>query len=75
MSTTVRRTTAADMSNPALSACVDLRAITAAREDLRPYVATHSVAVPALQQWLSQGCPLSRPPRSPQRTPAAEAFG
>ena len=54
--------TAADMSNPALSA-QDLAAITAAREDLRPYVATHPALYPALKQWLAdQGVVPAQPP-------------
>ena len=62
--------TAADMSNPALSA-QDLAEITAAREDLRPYVATHPSLYPALQQWLaSQGVVPAQPPAA---QPAAKA--
>ena len=54
--------TAADMSNPALSA-QDLADITAAREDLRPYVATHPSLYPALKQWLAdQGVVPAQPP-------------
>ena len=54
--------TAADMSNPALSA-QDLADITAAREDLRPYVATHPALYPALKQWLAdQGVVPAQPP-------------
>ena len=67
--------TAADMSNPALSA-QDLADITAAREDLRPYVATHPSLYPALQQWLaSQGVVPAQPPAAEPaaKAPAAEA--
>ena len=67
--------TAADMSNPALSA-QDLADITAAREDLRPYVATHPSLYPALQQWLaSQGVVPAQPPAAQPaaKAPAAEA--
>ena len=67
--------TAADMSNPALSA-QDLAEITAAREDLRPYVATHPSLYPALQQWLaSQGVVPAQPPAAQPaaKAPAAEA--
>ena len=67
--------TAADMSNPALSA-QDLAAITAAREDLRPYVATHPSLYPALQQWLaSQGVVPAQPPAAQPaaKAPAVEA--
>ena len=54
--------TAADMSNPALSP-QDLADITAAREDLRPYVATHPALYPALKQWLAdQGVVPAQPP-------------
>ena len=54
--------TAADMSNPALSA-QDLADITAARPDLRPYVATHPSLYPALGQWLAdQGVVPAQPP-------------
>lgn len=66
--------TAADMSNPALSA-QDLADITAAREDLRPYVATHPSLYPALQQWLaSQGVVPAQPPAAQPaaKAPAAE---
>ena len=53
---------AADMSNPALTA-QDLADITAARPDLRPYVATHPSLYPALGQWLSdQGVVPAQPP-------------
>ena len=56
------RLTAADMSNPALSP-QDLADITAAREDLRPYVATHPALYPALKQWLAdQGVVPAQPP-------------
>ena len=67
--------TAADMSNPALSA-QDLADITAAREDLRPYVATHPSLYPALQQWLaSQGVVPAQPPAAQPaaKAPAVEA--
>ena len=67
--------TAADMSNPALSA-QDLADITAAREDLRPYVATHPSLYPALQQWFaSQGVVPAQPPAAQPaaKVPAAEA--
>ena len=67
--------TAADMSNPALSA-QDLADITAAREDLRPYVATHPSLYPALQQWLaSQGVVPAQPPAAQlaAKAPAVEA--
>ena len=63
------------MSNPALSA-QDLADITAAREDLRPYVATHPSLYPALQQWLaSQGVVPAQPPAAQPaaKAPAAEA--
>ena len=54
--------TAADLSNPALSA-QDLADITAARPDLRPYVATHPSLYPALGQWLAdQGVVPAQPP-------------
>mgnify|MGYP001736619731 FL=1 len=54
--------TAADMSNPALTP-QDLADITAAREDLRPYVATHPALYPALKQWLAdQGVVPAQPP-------------
>ena len=50
------------MSNPALSP-QDLADITAAREDLRPYVATHPALYPALKQWLAdQGVVPAQPP-------------
>ena len=58
--------TAADMSNPALSP-QDLADITAAREDLRPYVATHPALYPALKQWLAD------PGVVPAQPPAAQA--
>ena len=67
--------TAADMSNPALSP-QDLADITAAREDLRPYVATHPALYPALKQWLaSQGVVPAQPPAAQPaaKVPAAEA--
>ena len=61
---------AADMSNPALTA-QDLADITAARPDLRPYVATHPSLYPALGQWLSdQGVVPAQPPAAEQ--PVAE---
>jgi hypothetical protein len=63
------------MSNPALSA-QDLADITAAREDLRPYVATHPSLYPALQQWLaSQGVVPAQPPAAQPaaKAPAVEA--
>jgi len=64
--------TAADMSNPALSA-QDLADITAAREDLRPYVATHPSLYPALQQWLaSQGVVPAQPPAAQSDAPHAQ---
>ena len=54
--------TAADLSNPALSA-QELADITAARPDLRPYVATHPSLYPALGQWLAdQGVVPAQPP-------------
>ena len=54
--------TAADLSNPALSA-QNLADITAARPDLRPYVATHPSLYPALGQWLAdQGVVPAQPP-------------
>ena len=57
---------AADMSNPALTA-QDLADITAARPDLRPYVATHPSLYPALGQWLSdQGVVPAQPPTAEQ---------
>ena len=57
---------AADMSNPALTA-QDLADITAARPDLRPYVATHPSLYPALGQWLSdQGVVPAQPPAAEQ---------
>ena len=57
---------AADMSNPALTA-QDLADITAARPDLRPYVATHPSLYPALGQWLSdQGVVPAQPPIAEQ---------
>ena len=57
---------AADMSNPALTA-QDLADITAARPDLRPYVATHPSLYPALGQWLSdQGVVPVQPPTAEQ---------
>ena len=71
--------TAADMSNPALSA-QDLADITAARPDLRPYVATHPSLYPALGQWLAdQGVVPAQPPAaaeplvSESEAPAEEA--
>ena len=57
---------AADMSNPALTA-QDLADITAARPDLRPYVATHPSLYPALGQWLSdQGVVPAQPQTAEQ---------
>ena len=57
---------AADMSNPALTA-QDLADITAARPDLRPYVAIHPSLYPALGQWLSdQGVVPAQPPTAEQ---------
>ena len=54
--------TAADMSNPALSP-QDLADITAAREDLRPYVPPHPALYHALKQWLAdQGVVPAQPP-------------
>ena len=58
--------TAADMSNPALTA-QDLADITAARPYLRPYVATHPSLYPALGEWLAQHGVV------PAQAPAAEA--
>ena len=58
--------TAADMSNPALTA-QDLADITAARPDLRPYVATHQSLYPALGEWLAQHGVV------PTQAPTAEA--
>ena len=53
---------AADMSNPSLTP-QDLADITAARPDLRPYVATHPSLYPALGQWLAdQGVVPAQPP-------------
>ena len=67
------------MSNPALSA-QDLADITAARPDLRPYVATHPSLYPALGQWLAdQGVVPAQPPAaaeplvSESEAPAEEA--
>ncbi len=64
--------TAADLSNPALSA-QDLADITAARPDLRPYVATHPSLYPALGQWLAdQGVVPAQPPAAEE--PAVSEF-
>ena len=53
---------AADMSNPSLTP-QDLADITAARPDLRPYVATHPSLYPDLGQWLAdQGVVPAQPP-------------